>query len=287
MNWRLALIAAIPPACVAWGVVEAKLYRVSAYVLHVLPEGAEPISVLQISDTHLRMNNTKLQQFVRSLSDRTFDIVLATGDLLGEPAAVDPCAEILNGLNARIGKFFVLGSSDYFAPVFKNYLDYFLGRKRHGTRRNPTPRFKELLTTKGWTDLTNRTTIVEGPGMTIQLSGMDDPHLGWDDRSILVRDPKANFAMCVVHDPAPYLDAERAGFDLTTSGHTHGGQVRFPFVGALVTNTSVPRRFAKGKSEHGQMTLFITPGLGTGKFAPFRFMCPPEASVLRLLPKVP
>jgi predicted MPP superfamily phosphohydrolase len=114
---------------------------------------------------------------------------------------------------------------------------------------------------------------------------MDDPFLHRDDRSLLRRNPDAAFAMCVVHDPSPYEDAARAGFDLVVAGHTHGGQIRFPLVGAVVTNSTVPRRLALGASWVGRTLLFVTPGLGTSKFAPYRFLCPPEASVLELVPR--
>ncbi|MEX0791075.1 MAG: metallophosphoesterase, partial [Actinomycetota bacterium] len=84
---------------------------------------------------------------------------------------------------------------------------------------------------------------------------------------------------------APYADAFKAGYDLAVAGHTHGCQVRFPFVGAVVTNSTLPTSLAKGLSRVGNCWLFVTPGVGTGKFAPFRFLCPPEASVLTLVPR--
>jgi len=278
-----AAVSAAGIGCIVWGLIEAKLFRTALYQLPVLPKGASPIEILQLSDLHLRTDFKKLTRFVRSLGAETYDFVLATGDLLGEPGAVDVCASILNSLAARHGRFVVFGSSDYFAPTFKNYMDYFLGRRRHGTKKNPTEHFLRQLTAAGWTDLTNRTTFTEGGGLVIQWTGMDDPYLKRDDRSVLVRGASAEVAICVVHDPAPYLDTAHAGFDLQVSGHTHGGQVRFPFVGAVVTNSSLPRQLARGPSKVDGSWLFVTPGLGTGRFAPFRFMCRPEASILRLV----
>ncbi|MGH7425130.1 MAG: metallophosphoesterase, partial [Candidatus Methylomirabilales bacterium] len=81
----------------------------------------------------------------------------------------------------------------------------------------------------------------------------------------------------------PYDAAARAGFDLIVTGHTHGGQVRLPLVGAVVTNSKLPRRYARGLSRIDGAWLQVNPGLGTGKYAPFRFLCPPEASVLELV----
>lgn len=284
MEWRFGA-AAVPAACFTWGLVEARLYRLRSHRLRVLPPGAASVRILQVSDLHLRLANGRLARFLDYLGDARYDVVLATGDLLGERAAVERCARLLNGLRGDVGRYFVLGSADYYAPKFKNYLDYFLRRQSHGTKRNRTREFKDLLLAGGWTDLTNRTLAVELGGTACQVTGLDDPYLRRDDRSLLVRDAGAAFALCVVHDPAPYLDAARAGFDLIVAGHTHGGQVRLPLFGAVVTNSRLPRQLARGPSLVDGALLFVNPGLGTGRYAPFRFLCPPEASVLELLPR--
>lgn len=277
--------AALPIAAVGYGLLEARFHRLNRYPLDVLPPGASPLRLLQVSDLHLRNRTRRLARFVESLASDEYDIVLATGDLLGDPAAMPRCAELLNGLRGRLGRFFVFGSSDYYAPIFKNYLDYFRGKRKLGTRRNRTAEFKQLLTSAGWTDLNNRNQIVDLNGMNTQVTGLDDPYLKRDDRTLLKREPDVDFALCVTHDPAPYLDAARGGYDLTVGGHTHGGQVRFPFVGAIVTNSSLPRGLAKGLHRVNSSWLFVTPGLGTGKYSPFRFLCPPEASMLELNPR--
>jgi predicted MPP superfamily phosphohydrolase len=283
---RLALAgAAVATACVGWGVIEGRRYRLATHRLPVLPPGAEPLRVLQVSDLHLRSANTRLAAFLAGLADETFDLVLATGDLLGEPQAVERCARLLGGLRGRLGRYYVLGSSDYYAPKFKSYLDYFTRRRRPPAKPNRTADFLRILDAQGWEALTNRTEHLVLKGTPVQITGLDDPFLHRDDRSLLRRSPGAAFAWCVTHDPAPYADAAKAGFDLVVAGHTHGGQVRFPLVGALVTNSDVPRRLALGASWVGDTLLFVTPGLGTGKFAPFRFLCPPEASVLELVPR--
>lgn len=269
---------------VAYGAWESKQYRRRTYYLPVLPSGASIVRILQISDLHLAVKNKKLIRFVESLADLSYDLVLATGDLLGEPHSTEQCIRALNLQKAKAGKFFVLGSSDYYAPVFKNYLDYFLKRRRHGTIRNPTARLITGLTDGGWQDLRNRSISVKLSEVEAQLTGLDDPYLNRDDRSLLSRQPGAGLAVCVTHDPSPYKDALNAGFDLVVAGHTHGGQVRLPFVGAVVTNSTVPTSVARGPSRMDKGWLFVTPGLGTAKFAPFRFLCPPEASVLILGP---
>lgn len=258
------------------------MFRTRNYSIPVLPSGARRVSILQVSDLHFRLPMRRLETFMETLANETYDFVLATGDLLGEPRAVDRCVGIMNRLSATQGRYFVLGASDYYAPVLKNYLDYFLRRRRIGARRNPTDRLRAGLLDAGWTDLNNITLLVDVGGDRWQITGLDDPNLRREDRSLLVRDRSADFALCVVHDPAPYVDIAGAGFDLVVSGHTHGGQVRLPFLGAVVTNSELPRRYARGLHRIDQTWLFVNPGLGTGKYAPFRFLCPPEASILEL-----
>jgi predicted MPP superfamily phosphohydrolase len=109
-------------------------------------------------------------------------------------------------------------------------------------------------------------------------------------------DPDADVAIGVAH--APYLrvlDAMAAdGVDLVLAGHTHGGQVCFPGIGALVTNCDLDRARASGLSvharplmefaphDHPDMWMHVSAGLGTSPYAPIRFACPPEATLLTL-----
>lgn len=239
--------------------------------------------ILQVSDLHLRPTNRKMIHFLESLADETYDVVLATGDLLGGPESLDDVLRLLNALKASQFRGFVFGSSDYWSPVLKNYVDYFLHRRRHGPDRNPTEDFRSGLTSTGWLDLNNSDHTVELGGQSVQLTGLDDPYLHREDRNLLVRNSQTAVGIVVVHDPAPYDDAIDAGYDLVISGHTHGGQVRIPFKGALVTNSTLPTDLARGPSKVGDGWLFVTPGLGTGKYAPFRFLCPPEVSILNLV----
>jgi predicted MPP superfamily phosphohydrolase len=71
---------------------------------------------------------------------------------------------------------------------------------------------------------------------------------------------------------------------LILAGHTHGGQVRIPGVGALVTNCDIPHERARGLSRWRTSWVNVSAGLGTSKYAPFRFACRPEASLLTLVP---
>jgi predicted MPP superfamily phosphohydrolase len=94
----------------------------------------------------------------------------------------------------------------------------------------------------------------------------------------------------VTHSPEPRLldQFEADGYDLLLAGHTHGGQLRLPFYGALVTNCGIERERVSGLHRHpvgGHAWLHISAGLGTSPWAPARFACRPEASLLTLVPR--
>ena len=279
----LAAGVAVGTVGLAYGAGEALRYHLRTRRLPVLPPGAQPLRVLQVSDTHLRQGNVRLAAFLSALSQEPFDLVFATGDLLGEPAAVERCARLLGGLKGRLGCYYVLGSSDYYAPRLKSPTRYFTKRRKKPTRANRTGDFLRILEEQGFQSLTNRTIYPLVDGVPWQITGLDDPFLHRDDRRLLHRNPGAAFALCVVHDPAPYLDIAAAGYDLAIAGHTHGGQVRLPFIGSLVTNSDLPNQYSAGAHWIGDTLLFVTPGLGTSKYAPVRFLSPPEASVLELV----
>ena len=124
--------------------------------------------------------------------------------------------------------------------------------------------------------------------MTVAAAGVDDPHLD-RDRYETIAGPAnraANLSLAVTH--APYtrvLDRFAAdGYQLILAGHTHGGQLCLPFAGAVVTNCDLDRSRAKGASKWGAETaLHVSAGIGTSPFAPFRFCCRPEATLLTLV----
>jgi uncharacterized protein len=283
---RLAAVtAAAGAACVGYGIlVERDWYRLRRERVEALGPGQPPLTVLHLSDLHMTASNTRRLAFLERLAAEPVDLVVLTGDMLGEPAGLGPVLDALGRFRPRLGAVAVLGSNDYFAPRFRNPLTYFVGpssRRHRSAPRNPWRELVEGLEARGWTVLANR----RGQLGDVELAGMDDPHIRRDDPGVLVPphgNPRPRLRLGVVHSPyRRALDAfERNGYDLVLAGHTHGGQVCLPGVGALVTNCDLPRDQARGLSRWGASWLHVSAGLGTSKFAPFRFACRPEASLL-------
>jgi uncharacterized protein len=281
------------------GVAYASLYERNRWTLRrfdvpVLPPGSAPLRVLHLSDLHMTAPQRSKQQWVAALAELEPDLVIDTGDNLAGFDAVPGTLRALGPLLDRPGAF-VLGSNDYYAPRPKNPLKYF---KRHHKRVHgvelPWRDLRDALAGRGWLDLTNARGELTVGGRRIVLAGVDDSHIRRDryDRVAGPADATADLRIGLAHSPEPrVLDRFAAdGYDLLLCGHTHGGQLRVPFYGALVTNCGIDRdrvrwlhRWAEPSAAHPHGTwLHVSAGLGTSPYAPVRFACPPEATLLTL-----
>ena len=295
MTGRLALgLTATAVGCVAYAAgFEVRSYRLRRIDVPVLASGSRPLRVLHVSDLHLTPGQERKKAWLRRLGALEPDLVVNTGDNLAHRLAVPAVLDALGPLLERPGVF-VPGSNDYFAPRPTNPARYLLPSDRvipvHG-RELPWKELRDGLTEAGWLDLTNARGSLVVDGRTFAFAGVDDPHLGLD-RYADVAGPAddADLTIGVAH--APYLrvlDAMTAdGYRLLLAGHTHGGQLCVPGWGALVTNCDLEPARAKGLSRHparggpGASWLHVSAGLGTSPYAPLRFACPPEATLLTL-----
>jgi len=286
---RLAgAVAVAGAACVGYGIlVERDWYRLRRERVEALDPGQAPLTVLHLSDLHMTASDARRVAFLERLAAEPVDLVVLTGDMLGEPGGLGPVLEALGRFRPRLGAVAVLGSNDYWAPRFRNPLTYFMGPSSRWARSSPRNPWRELvegLEARGWTVLSNR----RGQLGDIELAGLDDPHIRRDDPATAVPangDARPRLRLGVVHSPyRRALDAFAGnGYDLVLAGHTHGGQVCLPGMGALVTNCDLPRDRVRGLSRWGSSWLHVSAGLGTSKYAPFRFACRPEASLLTVV----
>jgi predicted MPP superfamily phosphohydrolase len=269
--------------------VERNWYRLRRVVVPVLGPGSAPLRVLHISDVHMTPGQHRKQRWITALARTEPDLVIVTGDNLAHVDAVPAVLRSYEPLLDLPGAF-VFGSNDYFGPVLKNPLGY-LRRSRQHLEGPPLPahELRAGLVAAGWADLSNARALLKTGGRAIELVGVDDPHIGRDRYASVAGpvDPDADLHLGVTHSPEPrVLDPMAAdGLDLILAGHTHGGQVCVPFYGALTTNCELPRRMARGLHRWGGSWLHVSAGLGTHPTAPVRFACPPEASILTLVPR--
>jgi predicted MPP superfamily phosphohydrolase len=270
--------------------IERRHWTLRQATLPVLAEGSRPLRVLHISDLHMTPNQTSKQRWVADLADLKPDLVVNTGDNLAHQNAVPAVVRALGPL-LDVPGVFVFGSNDYYAPRPKNPVRYLIkSHKRvHGIPL-PWRDLRAALVEHGWHDLTHVRRLLTIDGQAIAVAGVDDPHLRRDRYSDIAGRPDrgATLRLGVTHSPEPrVLDSfAEDGYDLVMAGHTHGGQLRLPGYGALVTNCQLDRTRARGASRWGaHMWLHVSAGLGTSPYAPVRFACPPEASLLTLVPR--
>ena len=271
--------------------IERNMFTLRRFDVPVLPPDAEPLRILHLSDLHLTPDQRRKREWVAALVATDPDLVLTTGDNLAHPDAVPAVLRALGPLLELPGAF-VFGSNDYRGPVLKNPFGYFANDRpyRQGVEL-PTEKLRGVLTRAGWLDLNNARTVLKAGGRTVELIGVDDPHVARDDYPSVAgpASPEADLHIGLTHSPEPEILHRMAadGFALLLAGHTHGGQVRVPGIGALVTNCGLDRRMARGlhRWPGSPAWLHVAAGLGTHPTAPVRFACRPEASLLTLVPR--
>jgi predicted MPP superfamily phosphohydrolase len=286
-------------ALTAYAMWEARQYTLREVTVPLLPPGHAPLRVLHLSDVHLTPGQTRKQEWVRALADLPLDLVVSTGDNLAHRDAVQPVLDAYDGL-LDVPGVFVFGSNDYYEPTVRNPLRYLLpddGERNIKAPQLPWPDLQMAFLERGWLDLTNRFGGLDVGGTRFAFAGVDDPHLDRDDLAAVAgpADDTADVRIAVTH--APYLRVldqfARDGYDAVIAGHTHGGQVCLPGVGALTTNCDLENARAKGLHRHpadsrpgdpGSAWLHVSAGVGTSPYARIRVACRPEATLLTLVP---
>jgi predicted MPP superfamily phosphohydrolase len=230
-----------------------------------LPQAFRGIRLVQFSDVHLGhfYGPEALRQAAVIINAQSPDVLCFTGDLVdrdGETLA--DAVPVLRELNAPFGKFAVLGNHDYrvgAAPV------------------------RRALEEAGFAVLDNRHVALRQGGEALYLAGVEDVLHGQADLAAALSGiPEDGCTVLLAHEPDFADEAARFGVDLQLSGHSHGGQVRVPFVGHVLT-PRLGEKYVDGLHlvERSGTQVYTNRGLGT-TILPFRLLCRPELTVLTL-----
>lgn len=261
----------------------------------------------------------RLFNFVQGLAVREYDLIFITGDMVESLDNADYLISMLEPLKAKYGKYAVLGVHDHYNKAFYEFAKNMFKQKRDYNAQNDSRILGSRLGKTGIEVLENENRILEIPGLPadrLEIIGIGDPVIGRDDlyqafKEIdplkdeeIADDPdyeqscRETFTLAggsihrindpgklrisLIHTPDSWVLSTLANksTDIVFAGHTHGGQVRLPLIGAIISGCRIKTRFASGLFYLQRMVLYISRGLGEGRYSQFRFYCPPEASII-------
>jgi predicted MPP superfamily phosphohydrolase len=239
-----------------------------------LPSPFHGYRIVQISDIHLDEFTEPyfLERVVRKVNTLSADLVLLTGDFVTHGSltfiagnhAAHRCAEVLATLTAPL-RYAILGNHDVAVNA---------------------PMVIQALSSRGTPVLVNQHVAIEKNGSRLWICGVEDPGTSNPDLNLTVPAQPDAPVILLSHEP-DYADAVVAHprghlVDLMLAGHSHGGQVRLPFLGPLVL-PPMGEKYPEGPYRFNNMQLYVNRGIGTVGL-PFRLNCPPEITVLTLQP---
>jgi uncharacterized protein len=237
------------------------------YHLPRLAEEFRGYRIAQISDFHFGTWFTRphLEQVVALVNREKPDLIALTGDFVtSEPEQYGPIlTELLTRLSYQDAGVFVLGNHDHWTDP--------------GVVR-------AALTGAGLIDLSNSVYSIRRGHSSLHIAGVDCYYDGLDRLDLVLEQlPEDGAAVLLAHEP-DFADAAAASlrFDLQISGHSHGGQIRFPRLGSLFL-PKYAKRYPQGAYQIGSMSLYTNRGLGTAEL-PIRLNCTPEITIYDLLP---
>jgi len=231
-----------------------------------LPPAFEGFTVLHLSDLHDKEFGAAGKGLVDLVRKESFDMVALTGDLVaGNRPRLTPALELIAGLRAiaDVPVFSVSGNHDWYLGL--------------GARLNVR------LQQAGVQVLSNRAVALERGRERIWIIGVDDPVTGRDRLELALRIGDARSPrLLLAHSPQIYPQAVARGLDLVLAGHTHGGQLRVPLLGALyVPGMGLFPPWDYGPYRNGATAMVVSGGLGESG-VPIRFNIAPELALITL-----
>jgi len=264
----LAGAAAAAGALVGYAFLEPYWLEVTRTRIHArgLHPALEGFTIALLTDLHVG-EGTPLSLIRRAcrlaMAERP-DLIAVTGDLVADDApGFREVLGAVQGLAAPYGVYAVPGNHDH----------------RVGIERFR----RDLAAQDAVGDLTNRAEVLDVDGARFCVAGVDDFSYGNPDLGVLPPPDERDFTLLLAHDPDQAERVRRVcdAVDLIVSGHTHGGQVRLPFVGAVRNPAERDDLYEEGLRRRPWTQVYTSRGVGTVRF-PIRFLCRPEVAMLTL-----
>lgn len=235
-----------------------------------LPGGFDGLKIAQLSDLHLHRISRAYRTAIGVVGREHPDLIVITGDLVDRSDETAACISFLSSLERAAGVPVVVVPGNWDHRAFP-------------TRQSIAAWHERLQAQTGIRVLANRNVVLWRHGERIWLVGTDDPYFGHADLDASFEGiPDSAFALVLTHAPEAFEElSQRPAARLVLAGHTHGGQVRLPFVGAVRVPSRYGTRFAGGLYQLGDTIFYVNAGMGMSHL-PVRFLCRPELTFITL-----
>ncbi|WP_047982960.1 metallophosphoesterase [Ornithinibacillus californiensis] len=253
--------------------IEPNLLTVNKEIIESnrIPASFNGFKIIQFSDTHIGFHYTleQFQDLAEKINSLQPDLLVFTGDLVDRPNQYNwtpKLTEILANLQAPQGKYWIYGNHDHGG---------------YGTEV-----IQDVMGQANFKLLKNSHQAIEQDVDRIILTGIDDVMLGSPNLTKALENTNPDlFTILLAHEPDFADISQKHPIDVQLSGHSHGGQVRLPFVGHLYTPIYA-EKYVDGKYsfESSKMNLYVSRGIGTTRL-PYRFLCKPEITLFTLKSK--
>lgn len=244
-------------------IVEPKMLKITEYMLQ--EEDLKGLKIVFAGDLHIKPNQEKrLAEIIERINAQNPDIILFAGDFAaghkkGSTLPFDIYAKHLKNLSAKYGVYSVMGNHDYWAGYDS---------------------VKNMLETVGIKVLANNNTqLTLSNGKKLNIAGVEDLQMGIPDVKKALIGTENNLTIFLTHSPDIFVEVPKSNVALTLAGHVHGGQIRLPFVGAIIIPSKYGNKYSQGLIEENERKMIVTRGIGTS-ILPVRFNCPPEIVVI-------
>lgn len=252
------LLHCIPGNQIFKPVIEQK-----SILLRGLPGESDRLQIVQLSDLHLtgKVGIEFFEKTVELCNQADPDLVVLSGDIVDKAKCLSWLKPILGELRAKLGRFYILGN--------------------HDRRVKQTNRLREAIEGTGFVPLSGQWRRVAIPGGCLWLCGNELPwYRGAESMPLHPPSDCDSPRILISHSPDQLrwgLDRE---IDLMLAGHCHGGQIRLPIIGPIISPSRYGVRFASGAFAFGRMTMLVSRGISADD--PIRLNCPPELTVIEL-----
>ena len=267
-----------------WSVVESCQRQINLHTVTLSKKKlSRPLRVLHLTDIHFSTSDRRLSLFFDRLAKEVYDLVVITGDIFDAESGIETAKENLRKLKAKAGIYAVFGNHDYYDYLLWDIATMGLRGRRHPDTQQPVELFEKALAEAGVTLLKNEKASFQWDGQTISLYGLDDPTTGHADiEKTMHDDHPEDINILLTHTIDAFFYIGENEIDVSFSGHSHGGQIRFPWIGPLITHTQLGPTYAAGIKELKGAVCSISRGVGASRFFSLRLLCRPEAIILNL-----